>query len=441
MDNVYENNHFNYDLDHNELRDLDEFLEKKGKLIWKAINTQLKVYSEQIILLCLYARQAINEHKVHSLFHRLHLMSFIEDVQLDNEQQEKKVKEKLMEMLNSGFDCFSVINVIRKEQPDLASSIEIFLTKEQAIFKKQTTSSLLYSCSQLSAAIFKKVKIIKGMVEWLEEYSNQDVVRQKMVDLIREKKMEHRKSLPDDKFEIDFSYIASLVLTNCKDKIKTTYQLINQYVPTYDYEVQKVEIEKTPKIQGNIMNSSVGYKHGTKIQITFDSRLLDEGYKETLMEQIENTLFGLKDDDEPFDHEKKLVLLSEVNTLSNWHKKSQAALIKRVDQVPRYIASIIESDLKRIPVKENNDKNHWYSYVTSKISQSFDNDGIMSTWCHYDEKATHERFKKRVNYLKFGLKAYQPISSVIAGAVYDSNNSYPLQSTTFPSLWTPKNFK
>ena len=217
--------------------------------------------------------------------------------------------------------------------------------------------------------------------------------------------------------ESELDNISTLIITECHEEIGKVYKELNQYIPTQDYNIHISTIQKGKEL--------------CITHIEFNSRLKIESPKETLLKQIEDALFAKKVIGYRGE-ESTAVTISDINTLNKWHKNIDP-LIKKLDQIPRYTASIIENDLIHDNSYTEHKRKNWYEFVTKEIAENFTNVNIMETWCLYDEKKTKERFKKKVAYLKFNSKGYKDISSQIFNMITMSSD-YPLQSI-YPPLW------
>lgn len=441
----YSNKVRKFEISHNETSLVEVFLDKNRQAIKGQIETLLKVYSEQIILVHLYARDMAYHYA--SLYQRLQLIDFINSNYglVDTEVDDETLKVELIKALDNGYDFFSVISQIGTEHSSVAERIKTFATKHNIIFDALSSYSLAYSCSQLSAALFHADELLPLLTSWLDKYGQPDVIEQEIEAIIHRKKGAISFSNKEkwELNELEIEKVSSLVITECHEQIETVYQRINRYIPTHDYSIKTATVKETSELLENSVQSlnkfDPRYSHQSQTHIIFDTRLLSEGSKEELMKQIENTLFGPKVSSRTGrGAPKQLVLSSDIKALAKWHKNTNV-LIKRLDQIPRYIASIIENDLGVSSNKTYKNAESWYQHVTSKLAEHFNESDTMAMWCTYEEKRTYERFKKRVQYLKFGMSSYRSACELVASTIGKSKN-YPLQSTTYPPLWRPKSF-
>ncbi len=432
------------ELSHNEASLVEELLNKNGQAIKGQIETLLKVYSEQVILVHLYARDIAYHDE--SICQRLKLIDFIDNnYNLIDTEVDENLKVELIKALDNGYDFFSVISPIGTEQSAVIERIKTFATKHNIIFDAIGSNSLAYSCSQLSAALFHTDELLPRLTYWLDKYCHPDAIQNEIEAIIHRKK----GTIPFaniEKWELsdrEIESISSLVITECHEQVERIYHRFNRYIPTQDYSIKTATVKETSELLENNLQSlgkfDPRYSHQSQTHLVFDTRLLSEGSKEELMKQIENTLFGPKVGSRSGrGAPKQLVLSSDIKALAKWHKNTNV-LIKRLDQIPRYIASIIENDLGVTLDQPYKNAEAWYQHVTSKLAEHFDGSETMAMWCTYDEKRTYERFKKRVQYLKFGMSSYRSVCELVASTVGKSKD-YPLQSTTYPPLWRPKSF-
>lgn len=409
----------------------------KGSDIQVGLDTQRKVYSEQIFLLMLYAREVIygSEHipDCEELALRLRFIAFIEndfqtpvigsyqlpdpdkeanteEIKSQNKQKEK-VKRKLIESLDCGHDSFHVMSLFDESEIKYLRLTQEFVASHKVIFSKYNTHQLPYRCSQLSAAVFKASEILTMLVRLIDIYITPNNV-QKQIDIILRSKS-------------DLESVTHALLIHYYRKFGEIYEIINKFVEPINYKVEKE------------------YSDG-KTKITFDSRLSSEGDIDSLIEHIrsvlsvKNMVLSLGGESTPmpkYSYGEAVPTISPQNMkdLTKWYGKG--VLNSRLDVIAKHIALIVDFDVSCEEVSKFKNINERQKYVTDKLQKLFYASSLMSVWCNdYDESSVANRFKKRVPHLAFGLRGYKPVSIELYTVIAEKSN-YPFRPTTYPPLW------
>lgn len=404
----------------------------KGSDIQVGLDTQRKVYSEQIFLLMLYAREVIygSEHipDYEELALRLRFIAFIEndfqtpvigsyqltdpDKEANTEEikSQEKVKRKLIEALDCGHDSFHVMSLFDESEIKYLRLTQEFVASHKVIFSKYNTHQLPYRCSQLSAAVFKASEILTMLVRRIDTYITPNRV-QEQIDII-------------SRNESDLESVTHRLLINYYRGFGEIYEVINKFVEPINYKVEK--------------ECSDG-----KTKITFDSRLSTEGDMDSLIEHIRSVLsvkkvislggepgfmtkYSYRDDD-------PAISPQNMKDLTKWYGKG--VLNSRLDVVAKYIALIVDFDVSCGEVGKFKNVNERQKYVIEKLQKLFYASELMNLWCKdYKDTSVANRFKKRVPHLAFGLRGYKPVSIELYKAIEESNN-YPFRPTIYPPLW------
>lgn len=432
----------------------------------------LKMLWDQTLLLALYVQKLHTDPDLRSRLNLIH------ELDLTSEANKEEF-ESLLAVLNliekgdSIFSCCHLLNE-RKEQPFQKRLLHKIETSKDFIFSETHLSNpySYWSMYQINNHFFDIVDILLGYEAWLKEeafieyfsrafkignYSYQ--TSQVTDETIEGYLLKNENELIDldvkftaylldqllprgeyNKFIANGKYLPDIlldILTPLKNK-----NIIN--LSRHD------QSNKTPTKGIDILNFNVK-QNESKLHISIDKLLLDGmlhiGLIDTVLEAIkvrlinpENYYEHSRRNPDPLTDKNKQEI---VHQLIQWHKKTASPLFKRLNQIPKLIASILLHDSNQeIPTFingiNNKSKQEQYEIITNFFIKNF-NTEEMKPWCNIDHQQMKERFNKTILRTEPNIKrTFIKISQYINDQQQNGKNcgiAYPIANNIPPPLW------
>ncbi|MDO6447161.1 hypothetical protein Q4493_15425 [Colwellia sp. 1_MG-2023] len=463
----------------------------------------IKIGWEQVLLIAIYARQQYlylsdTEREKEGFHQRIKL--------IHSANKDDLLTTEILDKIEAGCGSNEIIKILFEsivpETINCNSTRLLQIIENKNIAFKSTKKKFRYTYFGLYKILNDPLSIFQSLLE-IPNLDIEEKIKLKLMDYLRDEHPRELRFLPKDKDELSYNWkykrnvneIISDIEKGVKsfDKTKFSHYLNSELLKKVSEKVNNAysQLQHSSQKEKNLSLVESRSVVGEKLTLSLNKQQLDKliglGQLDSIMSSLKEVLLEQKTTRKQAEVSEVKYNCMSLEALCSWYSATKAEIIKKIEQCPKLIASILEFDIRYrlgfcdLDIGSFNIESRFRGNLSSKdfykISTFFIHNTLfykndhrclidslqkvttddflktitrettpdqaslsanqmMKNWATLEEKSIIERFKKLPPYLK--INKTKPIDSLICLQQEKSKNdapSYPVNSPFPLPLW------